>query len=124
MSNFQSIPSKSISTAPQVRKHIDQALIQELADSIKSQGLLQPILVRPAKKGKYLVVAGERRFRACQFAGLTEIMCHVKLMTDDEALEAQITENLQRKDVNPIVEAARARQAKRKASLEKLLAEL
>lgn len=91
------------------RKTIDEGAIAELAASIKQHGLLQPITVRP-KDGMYEIVMGERRFRAwkeCMKDGnfSAEIPCIVKDMTDEEAFDAMITENLQRKDVDPIEEA-------------------
>ncbi|MBK7885509.1 MAG: ParB/RepB/Spo0J family partition protein [Chitinophagaceae bacterium] len=76
----------------------------ELVESIKTNGVLQPILVRPKGKG-YMLVCGERRYRATKEAGLTEVPAVIREMTDDEALEAQIIENLQRKDVHPMEEA-------------------
>ena len=91
------------------RKTIDEGAIAELAASIKQHGLLQPITVRP-KDGIYEIVMGERRYRAwqeCMKDGnfSAEIPCIVKDMTDEEAFDAMITENLQRKDVDPIEEA-------------------
>lgn len=86
------------------RTHFDDLLIKELAQSVKTHGVLQPILVRP-KKGKHELVCGERRIRASKLAGLKKIPCHIKDMTDEQALEAQIIENLQRKDVHPLDEA-------------------
>lgn len=104
------------------RKHFDQAKLQELADSIKASGVHQPILLRPlpthrledtlhtarAKKQaapEYELVAGERRWRASQMAGLTEIPALIRPMTDAQALKAQIIENLQREDVTELEEA-------------------
>jgi len=97
------------------RAHFDQDKIGELAESIKQQGLLQPILVRPAPRSPALnyldtdptheIVAGERRFLAAQKAGLTDIDCHCRELTDDQVLEAQLVENLQREDVSPLEEA-------------------
>jgi len=73
--------------------------IEELADSIKEKGILEPILIRP-KNGKFEIVAGERRFRAAQMAGLSEIPCIEHDIADNEALEVSIIENIQRKDLN------------------------
>jgi ParB family chromosome partitioning protein len=90
----------------QPRHHFDPALLQELADSIKSTGgLLQPIVVRPLANGKYEIVAGERRWRASQLAGMSEISCLVSHYTDEQALQASIVENINRADLNPIEEA-------------------
>lgn len=90
----------------QPRSHFDPALLQELAESIKSTGgLLQPIVVRPSKDGRYEIVAGERRWRAAQLAGISEVSCLVSYYTDEQALQASIIENISRADLNPIEEA-------------------
>ena len=95
------------------RKVYDEAALQELADSIKAQGLLNPITVRlhpdvvnNESEPVYEIVCGERRWRAMLLAGLTEIPAIVRELTDDEAFEVMITENLQRKDIEPLDEAA------------------
>lgn len=89
----------------QPRQHFDQQKLQELADSIKStNGLLQPIVVRP-KAENYEIVAGERRWRAAQLAGLEDVSCLVCQYTDEQALQAAIVENTSRSDLNPIEEA-------------------
>lgn len=95
------------------RKTFDQEALQELADNIKSQGLLQPITIRPVdellnKDGTvchYEVVCGERRYRAVKLNGSKTIPCIVRELTDEQAFDAMITENLQRKDVDPTEEA-------------------
>lgn len=90
----------------QPRQHFDPAKLQELADSIKNMGgLLQPIVVRPLLDGQYEIVAGERRWRAAQLAGLAEVSCLVCQYTDEQALQAAIVENINRADLNPIEEA-------------------
>ena len=90
----------------QPRRHFDPVQLQELADSIKTTGgLLQPIVVRPTKNQQYEIVAGERRWRAAQLAGLSEISCLVSYYTDEQALQAAIIENINRTDLNPIEEA-------------------
>ncbi len=99
----------------QPRKFFDQKAMDELVESVKQQGILQPIMVRPSgtilfpkeREGQreYRIVCGERRLRAAEAAGLTEIPCVVRDLSDDEVLEIQIVENLQRKDVNPMEEA-------------------
>ncbi|OOG19158.1 hypothetical protein BWD42_04205 [Sphingobacterium sp. CZ-UAM] len=100
------IPLLQISEDPnQPRKTFDDKAVHELAESIKEQGVLQPILVRPDADG-YMIVCGERRYRASIIAGLETIPATVRNLTDKEALEIQITENLQRKDVDPLEEAA------------------
>lgn len=87
----------------QPRRHFDQTQLQELADSIKTTGgLLQPIIVRPLKEGRYEIVAGERRWRAAQLAGLQDVSCLVSNYSDEQALQAAIIENINRSDLNPI----------------------
>ncbi len=90
----------------QPRHHFDQAALEELAASIKAQGLIQPVLVRPLKEpGRYEIVAGERRWRACRLAGLGSIDCIVRHMDDYESMAIALIENLQREDLNPMEEA-------------------
>ncbi len=89
----------------QPRHHFDQTALEELAASIKAQGLIQPILVRPLTEGRYEIVAGERRWRACQMAGLRSIDCIVRTMDDYESMAIALIENLQREDLNPMEEA-------------------
>jgi len=88
----------------QPRRRFDEAALAELAASIRKQGLLQPLLVRPRGEG-YELVAGERRYRAAQLAGLQEVPVVVRDLDDREALELALVENLQREDLNPIEEA-------------------
>lgn len=91
----------------QPRQHFDQAQLQELADSIKTtDGLLQPVVVRPLSNGQYEIIAGERRWRAVQLAGFSEIACLIGQYSDEQALQASIIENVNRADLNPIEEAA------------------
>lgn len=90
------------------RKMIDDASLRELAENISVQGLLNPITVRPKALGKgveYEIVCGERRWRACSLTDMQEIACIVRELSDDEAFDAMVTENLQRKDVSPMEEA-------------------
>ncbi len=82
----------------------DQALI-ELSDSIRQHGVLQPLVVRPNPLGGYRIIAGERRWRAARMAGLTEVPAVIKDVTDAEAMEIALIENLQREDLDPIEEA-------------------
>ncbi|WP_075220622.1 ParB/RepB/Spo0J family partition protein [Acuticoccus yangtzensis] len=79
--------------------------LDELADSIKERGVMQPLLVRPLEDGRYMIIAGERRWRAAQKAGLHEVPVVVREATEGEALELAIIENVQRSDLNPIEEA-------------------
>jgi ParB/RepB/Spo0J family partition protein len=86
------------------RKHFDKAALDELADSIKKVGLLSPIIARPVN-GHFEVVAGERRLIAAKTAGLTAISVDVRTLTDEEVLEIQLVENLQREGLHPLAEA-------------------
>ena len=89
------------------RKRFDETSLYELAESIKRQGVLQPITVRPVDgTDRYGIVFGERRYRASVIAGRDEIPAIVTELSDEEAEEMAITENLQRKDVTPVEEAA------------------
>ena len=89
----------------QPRKEFDEEALASLAESIKQHGLIQPILVRPILGGGYRIVAGERRYRACQLAGITEVPVTVRDLTDKEAMQIALIENLQRENLNPIEEA-------------------
>ena len=89
----------------QPRKHFDKNALEELADSIAQNGLLQPILVREYGLGRYQIIAGERRFRASKIAGLTEIPAIILDKDDRKAAEIALIENIQREDLNPIEEA-------------------
>lgn len=89
----------------QPRKQFLESEIDELSNSIKQNGLLQPILTRKLENGKYEIVAGERRYRASKKAGLKEIPIFVKTLTDKDVLILSIIENVQREDLNPIEEA-------------------
>ena len=89
----------------QPRKTFDKNALEELADSIAQNGLLQPILVREYGDGRYQIIAGERRFRASKIAGLTEIPAIVLDKDDRKAAEIALIENIQREDLNPIEEA-------------------
>lgn len=90
----------------QPREYFDPEKLRELADSIKSMdGLLQPIVVRPGKGGKYEIIAGERRWRAAQLAGLSVVSCLISDYSDEQALQASIVENINRANLNPIEEA-------------------
>ena len=93
-------------TRDQPRKQFDPAALQDLADSIRAHGVLQPLLVRPMADGRYQLVAGERRFRAARMAGLTEVPVTVREMNDQETAAVALVENLQRQDLNPMEEAA------------------
>ena len=106
MENFQYISLKDIRTNPyQPRKEFSQKKIEELAASIKENGLIQPIILRKSSLFGYEILAGERRFRAASFLGLETIPAVIKELSDDEMLKQAIIENLQREDLNPIEEA-------------------
>ena len=89
----------------QPRTHMDQGSLQALADSIKVQGLIQPILVREVADQHYEIIAGERRWRAAQLAGLSEVPVVIKVVADEAALAMALIENIQREDLNPLEEA-------------------
>ncbi|GAC1336522.1 MAG: ParB/RepB/Spo0J family partition protein [Myxococcales bacterium] len=88
----------------QPRRHFDDAHLAELAESIRAKGVLLPILVRRAEHG-YVLIAGERRWRAAQKAGLRELPALVREVTEGEAFELALIENIQREDLNPVEEA-------------------
>ncbi len=94
----------------QPRKDFDEQALSELADSIARHGLLQPIAVRAAAGGAYKIIAGERRWRAARLAGLSEVPVVIKDVTDAEAMELALIENLQREDLDPVEEAMGYRQ--------------
>lgn len=105
-SEVSTLPIGSLQPNPhQPRKEFQAEKLQDLADSIKAQGVLQPVLVRPLSGGKYELVAGERRLRASKMAGLKEIPVLIREMSDQESLAIALIENLQREDLNAIEEA-------------------
>ncbi|HEY5282576.1 MAG TPA: ParB/RepB/Spo0J family partition protein [Polyangia bacterium] len=89
----------------QPRKHFDDARLDELAESIRSQGIIQPLVVRVRPGGGFELVAGERRWRAAQRAGLHQVPAVVREVAESQAFEMALVENLQREDLNPIEEA-------------------
>lgn len=89
----------------QPRTHMDQVSLESLADSIRAQGIMQPIVVRLVDGGKYEIIAGERRWRASQLAGLKEVPVIIREIADDVALAMALIENIQRENLNPIEEA-------------------
>ena len=94
-------PNKS-----QPRKNFDPEALKTLADSIRQNGVIQPLLVRSMPDGSYQIVAGERRWRAAKMAGLTEVPVFIKELTDLQAQQIALIENLQRENLNPIEEAS------------------
>ncbi|MFY9511808.1 MAG: ParB/RepB/Spo0J family partition protein [Rubrivivax sp.] len=89
----------------QPRTRMDEGSLYELAESIKSQGVMQPVLVRPVHGGRYEIIAGERRFRAAKLAGLDSVPVLVKAVPDESAAVMALIENIQREDLNPLEEA-------------------
>jgi ParB family chromosome partitioning protein len=89
----------------QPRTHMDKGALEDLAASIKAQGVVQPIVVRPLPAGNYEIVAGERRWRASQLAGLDTIPAVVRKIPDEAAIAIALIENIQREDLNPVEEA-------------------
>ena len=108
---IETLPLREIEPDPdQPRKTFEQEALGELAASIAEHGLLQPIAVRPRGLNGYTIVAGERRWRACRMAGLTEVPVVVKDVTEEQAMELALVENLQREDLDPVEEAAGIRE--------------
>ena len=108
---IETLPLREIEPDPgQPRKTFDDETLAELSASIAEHGLLQPIAVRPKPSGGYLIVAGERRWRASRMAGLTEVPVIVKDVTDEQAMELALVENLPREDLDPVEEAAGIRE--------------
>lgn len=89
----------------QPRSRMDEAALRELAESIKTQGVMQPILARPIDGGRFEIIAGERRWRAARFAGLKEVPALVRVVPDNAALAMALIENIQREDLNPLEQA-------------------
>ena len=99
------LPLEALSPRPQPRRRFEEASLEALADSIRVHGVLEPLLVRPVGEGKYEIVAGERRYRAAQMAGLAEVPVVVLEGLDERAAAAiALMENLQREDLNPYEE--------------------
>lgn len=117
ISSQPSAPTKGEMTLPlealipstvQPRRQFDEIMLEALASSIKAQGVLQPLLVRPSPtaEGQYEIIGGERRWRAAKLAGLTEVPVIIRKLDDGRALEVALVENVQRADLNPLEEAA------------------
>jgi len=102
----RTLPVAQLSPSPlQPRKNFAPETLEELAASIRERGILQPILVRPKGEDAYEIIAGERRWRASQMAGVHEVPVIVRELTDAQVLEAALIENIQREDLNPVEEA-------------------
>ena len=97
--------SKIYPNKKQPRKNFDEKEIKELSESIKNQGLIQPIVVRETSSNIYEIIAGERRWRACQLAGLHSINCFVMSVDDKSVYELALLENIQRENLNVVEEA-------------------
>ena len=105
---IHSLPIEALEASPfQPRQVMEPEALAELAASIRTRGILQPILARPhpGQEGVYQIIAGERRWRAAQQAGLHEVPVHIRLLDDGDAMAAALVENLQRQDLNAIEEA-------------------
>lgn len=101
--NNSFIKLDSIEVNPyQPRTHFDEQALQDLAQSIRTYGLIQPVTVRPIENGKYQLISGERRFRAAKLAGLTEIPAFVRTVDDVQSVQMALVENIQRSDLNAI----------------------
>ena len=106
VAGVQRVPTAAISAnAQNPRREFDPVHLEELAASVREKGVVQPLLVRPKGDGRYELIAGERRWRAAQKAGLHEVPVLVREVDDKEALELAIIENVQRVDLNPLEEA-------------------
>ena len=104
--NVQKINISQIIPNPsQPRKNFKDDELKELSISIKNQGLIQPIIVKPITDNQFQIIAGERRWRACQLNGMHEVDCVIKNLDDTNVLEAALIENIQREDLNVIEEA-------------------
>ena len=101
----------------QPRKDFDEQSLQELADSIRNIGIIQPITLRQEEDGTYMIVAGERRFRASQLAGRETIPAYIRKVSDDDVMEMALVENIQREDLNAIEVALAYQQLQAKADL-------
>ncbi len=105
-SELQHLPLELIQRGKyQPRRDMDPAALEELAQSIKAQGVMQPIVVRPIEGGRFEIIAGERRWRASQLAGLDKLPAMVREVPDEAAIAMALIENIQREDLNPIEEA-------------------
>lgn len=103
---FKLIPIEQLQSGKyQPRKDFTSVELQELADSIRVQGMIQPIIARPIDATHYEIIAGERRWRAAQSAGLKEVPCLIRQLSDEQAAMFAIIENIQRANLNPIEEA-------------------
>jgi ParB family chromosome partitioning protein len=103
---LQSLPVERIVRGHyQPRQDLREDTLQELAESIRAQGLVQPIIVRPVGEGRYELIAGERRWRAAQLAGLREVPAIIRKVPDRAAIAMALVENIQREDLNPLEEA-------------------
>jgi ParB family chromosome partitioning protein len=107
---FECPVDRMVPNAEQPRQSFDEGRLKELAESLKSQGVLQPLVVRALGDGRFQIVAGERRWRAARLAGLARVPVVVKNLSDAESLEAALIENIQREDLNPLEEAEAYRQ--------------
>ena len=102
-SNLNEIPLSQISPNPnQPRREFDEEALQELANSIREVGIIQPITLRQVEDGKYQIIAGERRWRASQLAGLSSVPAYIRTVQDENVMEMALVENIQREDLNAI----------------------
>ena len=102
-STINEIPIDLIVANPnQPRRDFDEQALQELAASIKEIGIIQPVTLRQEADGKYMIIAGERRWRASQMAGLTAMPAYIRTISDENVMEMALVENIQREDLNAI----------------------
>ncbi len=116
--SLQTLPIETLQSGEyQPRKQMTQAPLQELAESIRVEGIIQPIVVRQLNNLKYEIIAGERRWRAAQLAGLTDVPVVIKVMNDRSAIAVAIIENVQREDLNALEESNALRRLQEEFSL-------
>ena len=101
----------------QPRKHFDEDKLRELSESIAQHGIIQPLVLKPADNGRYIIIAGERRYRAARMAGLKQVPAVIKEVNDQQLLQLALIENIQREDLNAVEEAEAIRELVERYSL-------
>src|SRR5205807_2465933 len=105
VAQVESLPVQLLQPNPWNRKTFDAIGLQELSDSVKSKGILEPLIVRKLDEGKYQIASGERRWRAAQLAGLKEVPCRVDSLTDEDVQDVNLVSNIQREDISALEKA-------------------
>ena len=101
----------------QPRKHFDEDKLRELSESIAQHGIIQPLVLKPTDNGRYIIIAGERRYRAARMAGLKQVPAVIKEVNDQQLLQLALIENIQREDLNAVEEAEAIRELVERYSL-------